>query len=180
IPALLSGILLLCGIFIFIFMKINYEFFGNFKSLKLLFLWFSITFVLFLFKNKYLPFIFCFFSLIFNILLSVFMYPFTYSISLKELSLKYKEISKKQDVGYAFWDIKPSFLYYSKKKFKELHKNEEVEEELKKGNSIIIKEKNFNCLPRELKKKIRIQYKEVRPGEDFYIISIPGQKRNGL
>lgn len=180
IPALLSGIFILFGIFLFVFIKKDYEFFGNFKSLKLLFVCFSITFILFLFKNKYFPFIFCLFSLLFNILLSVFMYPLTYSLSLKELSLKYKEVSKKQNVGYAFWDIKPSFLYYSKKKFVELHKNEEVEEQLKKGNSVIIKEKNFNCLPRELKKKVSIQYKAVRPGEDFYIISIPEQRKSVL
>lgn len=148
------------------------------KNLRLLCLWFSITFLLLLFKNKYFPLLFCVFTLIFNILLSILIYPLTYQASLKELSIKYAEISKKQEIGYAFWDVKPSFLYYSRKKFVELHKNEEVEKELTKGNFIIIKEKNFNCLPLELKKKIKIEYKSERTGEHFYIISIPGQRES--
>lgn len=148
----------------------NYEIF---KNIKILFLWFSITFFLLFFKNKYLPAIFCIFSLIFNILLSILFYPLIYSNSLKNLSLKYKILSKKQEYGYAFWDIKPSFLYYSHKKFIELHKNEEVERILKEGKYIIIKEKNYDFLPVEVRKNIKINYKKERLGEDFYIISIP-------
>lgn len=148
------------------------------KNLRLLFLWFSITFLLLLFKNRYFPFLFCGFTLVFNVFLSILLYPLTYSASLKELSIKYAKISKKQEFGYAFWDIKPSFLYYSRKKFIELHKNEEVAKELTKGSFVIIKEKNFNCLPLEIKKKIKIEYKSEGTGEHFYIISIPDQKKS--
>lgn len=152
---------------------------GTIKNLKLIFIWFSLVFILFLFKNKYFPLFFCIFTLIFNIFLSILFYPLTYSVSLKELSLKYASLSKNQDMGYAFWDVKPSFLYYSKKKFMEIHKNEEVVERLKDGNFIIIKEKNFNCLPREVKKICKINFKTERLGEDFYIISISNQRQNG-
>lgn len=149
------------------------------KNTQILFIWFSLTFLLFFFKNKNFPYIFSIFSLIFFVLSTFILYPLTYSISLKELSIKYKILSKSQKYGYAFWDVKPSFLYYSKKKFQELHKNEEVEEYLKKGNFIIIKEKNFNFLPLQLKKKCKIYFKTKRFGEDFYIISISNQSQKG-
>lgn len=149
----------------------------NLKNLRSLFLFIFFSFLFLFFKNKYFPFIFCNFVLIFNIFLTMVVYPITYSISLKNLSLKYNILSKRQSYGYAFWDIKPSFLYYSKKKFIELHKNEEIEEKLKEENYIIIREKNFNSFSIEQKKKIKIDYKTQRLGNYFYIISIADQKK---
>lgn len=173
ILSLLTIIFIIFGILLADFS--NYQIF---KNIKILFLWFALTFFLLFFKNRYFPAIFCIFSLIFNILLSILSYPLTYSNSLKNLSLKYKILSKKQEYNFAFWDIKPSFLYYSHKKFIELHKNEELEKHLKEGKYIIIKEKNYNFLPVRMKKNIKINYKENRLGEDFYIISIPNQMKN--
>jgi 4-amino-4-deoxy-L-arabinose transferase-like glycosyltransferase len=149
------------------------------NSIEVLFLWISLTFLLFFFKNKNLHYFFSIFSLIFCLLLSLIFYPLTYNISFKEISLKYKYFSKNDKTGYSFWDVKPSFLYYSKKKFIELHKNEEVEEKLKEGKFIIIREKNFNKLPKELKEICKINFKQERLGEDFLIISIPSQKQKG-
>lgn len=178
ILSLLSIIFIIFGILLANFSSYQYEISKVFKSIKFLFLWFSLTFFLLFFKNKYFPKIFCIFSLIFNIFLSIISYPSTYSISLKNLSLKYSFLSKNQEFGYAFCDIKPSFLYYSHKKFVKLHKNEEVEKYLKEGKYIIIKEKNYNFLPVEARKNIKINYKKERLGEDFYIISIPNQKKS--
>ncbi len=154
------------------------EIFPYIKNIEFLFLWISLTFLLFFFKNNYFPYLFSIFSLIFCIFLSVIFYPLTYNISLKETSLKYKCLSKNDKFGYSFWDIKPSFLYYSKKKFIELHKNEELEEKLKEGKFILIKGKNFDKLPKELKKLCEINFKQERLGEDFLIISIPSQRQN--
>lgn len=171
--SLISITFIISSIFLAYFL--NYEIF---KKIEFLFLWFSLTFFLLFFKNKNFPIIFCIFSLIFNIFLSILFYPLTYSNSLKNLSLKYKNLSKKQEYGYAFWDIKPSFLYYSHKKFIELHKNEEVERILKERKYIIIKEKNYNFLPVEVRKNIKINYKQERLGEDFFIMSIANQMKS--
>lgn len=173
ILSLLTIIFIISGILLAYFL--NYEIS---KNIKILFLWFAFTFFLFFFKNKYFSTIFCIFSLIFNIFLSIMSYHLIRLNSLKNLSLKYKILSLKQEYGYAFWDIKPSFLYYSHKKFIELHKNEEVERYLKEGKYIIIKEKNYNFLPVEVKKYIKINYKQERLGEDFFIISIANQKKS--
>lgn len=148
------------------------------NNIEFLFLWISLTFLLIFFKNKNFIFLFSILSLIFCLLLTIILYPLTYNISLKNFSLKYKCLSKKDKFGYSFCDIKPSFLYYSKKKFIKIHKNEEVEEKLKEGKFIIIKEKNFNHLPEEVKKICNINFKQERLGEDFIIISTPIQKQN--
>ncbi len=141
------------------------------KIFKFLFLWLSLVFTLFFFKNKNFPFYFSFFALIFMVLISLLLYPLTYSISYKEISLKYSQLSKNQNYGYAFWDIKPSFIYYSKKPFIELHYAWEIKKYLNERNYILIKEKHFDKLSKNLKKKIRINYKYERLGEDIFIIS---------
>lgn len=182
IKLILSIISILFIIFGFFIYKNNLRFAEistYINKIEFLFLWISLTFLLIFFKNKNFIFLFSIFSLIFCLLLTIILYPLTYNISLKEISLKYKCLSKNDKFGYSFWDVKPSFLYYSKKKLIELHKNEEVEEKLKEGKFIIIKGKNFDKLSKNLKKICKINYKQKRLGEDFLIISIPNQKQDG-
>lgn len=154
-------------IFLVPFIFKNFEYLSYLKK-PLILITFSF-FILFL-KDKKKFFIFSMLSLIFMVILTANIYPFTYAISLKDLSLKYKNLVKEEKYGYSFWDVKPSFIYYSRKKFIELHYIEEVKNLLEERKYLIIRKKHYEKIKEKIGVKSKIIYEKKDRKDSFLII----------